>query len=281
MSGDREQWHLWESMITTWHPLRNSLLCGARVCYLIASSVAGLLGAISFSSSAWRLAARDHWISWPDKVHAENLAKVVNNSRFLILPQVHAAHLASHVLAMACRQVANDWESMYGIRPVLLETFVDPRQYRGICYQAAGWIHIGRTSGRGRQDTGDASQAKDAYCLPLQPDFRELLGGREPDLPEWPEEEFGQVDFGDWRLKKRLFQLAEIFYENPQANIPQACGSQAATKAAYRFFQHPAGKLQEPLTGHYVFGDVASYIEKQLTAVKDFDRIAPCHAKHD
>lgn len=52
-------------------------------------------------------------------------------------------------------------------------------------------------------------------------------------------------------LKNRLFRLADNFYENPQANIPQACGSRAATKAAYRFFQHHAMKLKEALTGHY------------------------------
>ncbi len=108
VNGNREQWQLWQSMVNTWHPLHNSLLCGARVCYLIQSETEGLLGALSFSSAAWRLSARDQWIGWSDQTRAQNLSKVVNNSRFLILPQVEVPHLASHVLAKACRQVVED-----------------------------------------------------------------------------------------------------------------------------------------------------------------------------
>jgi hypothetical protein len=251
VNGDRNQWQLWQSMVNTWHPLQNSNLCGARICYLIRCQAEGIIGAISFSSAAWRLQARDKWIGWTSQTRAENLAMVVNNSRFLILPQVHVPHLASHVLARACRQVAGDWEIMYGIRPVLLETFVDSRQYRGTCYRAAGWQCIGKTSGRGRQDTGDATQAKDIYCLPVQKNFRTLLGGQTPRSLSWTEKEFGQVNLGDKRLKKRLFRIAEDFYANPLASIPQACGSRSAAKAAYRFFQHPAVKLEETLSGHY------------------------------
>ncbi len=30
-----------------------------------------------------------------------------------------------------------------------------------------------------------------------------------------------------------------------------------------------------------IFRDVVSYLENKLAAVKDFDRIIPCHSKHD
>jgi len=251
VNGDPDQWQLWQSMVNTWHPLQNSNLCGARICYLIRCQAEGVIGAISFSSAGWRLRDRDKWIGWSNQTRAEKLSMVINNSRFLILPQVHVPHLASHVLGRACRQVAEDWKTMYGIQPVLVETFVDPRQYRGTCYRAAGWQYIGKTSGRGRQDTGNATLAKDIYCLPLQNNFRTLLGGQAPRPLNWTEEEFGQVDLGDKRLNKRLFRIAEDFYANPLASIPQACGSRSAAKAAYRFFQHPAVKLEETLSGHY------------------------------
>jgi len=251
VNGSREQWQLWQRMVNTWHPLHNSQLCGARVCYLIQSEAGGLLGALSFSSAAWRLGARDKWIGWSDRTRAQNLSGVVNNSRFLILPQVQVPHLASHVLAKACRQVVVDWEKLYGIRPVLMETFVDPRYYRGTCYLAAGWQYIGKTSGRGRQDTGDATGAKMIYCLPLQNDFRRHLGGKESKYQDWIEEEFDHLELGDKRLKKRLLRITRDFYANPLANIPQASGSRTAAKATYRFFQHPAVKLENTLPGHY------------------------------
>jgi hypothetical protein len=251
VNGNREGWRLWQRMVNTWHPLHNSRLCGARVCYLIRSETEGLLGAMSFSSAAWRLDARDKWVGWSDRIRAQNLTKVVNNSRFLILPQVHVPHLASHVLAKACRQVVADWERLYGIRPVLLETFVDPRHYRGTCYLAAGWQYIGKTSGRGRQDTGDATGVKTIFCLPLQDDFRRHLGGKAAEYQDWVEEEFDQLELCDKRLKQRLLRITRDFYANPLANIPQASGSRAAAKATYRFFQHPATKLENTLPGHY------------------------------
>ncbi len=127
-NGDREQTCLWRRIVNTCHPLKNSNLCGRQIRYLVESSNHGTIGALSFSSPAWRLAARDKWISWNDSSRPVQLDRIINNSRFLILPQV---------LAMACRQVVPDWKSMYGLDAVLLETFVDPRSYRGTSYRAA------------------------------------------------------------------------------------------------------------------------------------------------
>ena len=69
---------------------------------------------------------------------------------------------------------------LYGVQPVLLETFVDPNYYQGTCYRGANWQCIGKTKGRGRQGTGDLTKPKDIYCLPLYPDFRKFIGGKEP-----------------------------------------------------------------------------------------------------
>jgi hypothetical protein len=33
-----------------------------------------------------------------------------------------------------------DWAGRWGYAPVLMETFVDPRDYEGSCYKAANWI---------------------------------------------------------------------------------------------------------------------------------------------
>ena len=73
----------------------------------------------------------------------------VNNSRFLILPWLSIKGLASHVLSLASRVVVDDWEEAYGVRPVLLETFVERERYEGTCYLAANWAEVGVTSGPG------------------------------------------------------------------------------------------------------------------------------------
>lgn len=73
-----------------------------------------------------------------------------------------------------------DWGSQYGHRPLLLETLVDASRFRGTCYRAANWLHVGHTTGRGRMDRvhkahGDA--IKDIYLYPLVRDFRQQLCG--------------------------------------------------------------------------------------------------------
>lgn len=251
VNGNKERLDLWRRMMESFHPLTSGHLCGAQIRYLIETEHGGLVGGISFSSAAWRLAARDKWIGWSDTVRAERLGLVINNSRFLILPQVRVANLASRILGLACQKIADDWQAMYAVRPVLLETFVDSGQFRGTCYRAANWIAVGTTSGRGRQDRGDLTRPKDVYLLPLRADFREVLGGCEPRPLDWAETEFGRAELGDVRLQQRLYSLARTFYTNPQANIPEACGSKAAIKAAYRFFQHPAASMENTLAGHY------------------------------
>lgn len=251
VNGNKERISLWRRMMDSCHPLKASNLCGAQIRYLIQTSSGGLVGGLSFSSAAWHLSARDQWIGWPDEIRADRLAMVVNNSRFLILPQVKVPNLASRVLGLACQRIADDWEAIYAIRPVLLETFVDPEQFRGTCYRAANWIPVGSTTGRGRQDDGDLTRPKDVYLLPLRADFRDILGGQQPRHQDWAEVEFSRVALGDARLQQRLYMLARTFYNNPQANIPEACGSKAAIKATYRFFQHPAVSMGTTLAGHY------------------------------
>src|SRR5256886_13414568 len=82
----------------------------------------------------------------------QHLERVVANSRFLILPQVEVPHLASKVLGLATRRLASDWQQRYGYEPLLVETFVETRRFRGTSYRAANWVEVGQTEGRGRQD---------------------------------------------------------------------------------------------------------------------------------
>jgi hypothetical protein len=130
------------------HPLGDKPLCGAQLRYLF-SCPAGYLGAAAFQSASFALRARDRWIGWSEATRRGNLARVVANARFLILPQVKVPHLASHLLGQLARQLPQDWQARYGIRPLLLETFVHP-DHDGTCYKAAGWECIGASAGRPR-----------------------------------------------------------------------------------------------------------------------------------
>ena len=104
----------------------------------------------------------------------------MNNGRFLILPWVQVKGLASKILALSARQMPRAWESRYGHRPLLLETLVDAVRFRGTCYRATNWIHVGQTAGRGclhREHASHGRAIKDVYVYPLARDVRQHLRG--------------------------------------------------------------------------------------------------------
>ena len=144
---------LWNATIAAYHPLDYRKPFGAHQRYWIHSRAGGkvqVLGAMLFAAAARTVADREAWIGWTALERDRFRYRIVNNSRFLILPGVQIPHLASHVLALAARRIRTDWMERYGYAPVLLETFVTP-PHRGTCYRAANWRYIGETSGLGRE----------------------------------------------------------------------------------------------------------------------------------
>jgi hypothetical protein len=171
----------WRGYIDAYHPLGYKQVFGSRLSYFVTSDQ-GDLGCIQFSASAWALESRDKWIGWTLEDRKQRLHLIINNSRFLILPEVRVKNLASRVLSIAAKQVQLDWPDRFGYSPVLLETFVDSSMYRGTIYKAANWTFLGRSKGRGRMDRAhkNAATAKDVYVYPLHKDFAEVLCGRKP-----------------------------------------------------------------------------------------------------
>lgn len=145
---------LFRELIGRHHYLGYAVAYGAQLRYLVHATKPepAAVGCVQFSSPAWRMAARDAWVGWDDPTRRRNLQRVVANSRFLLLPWVHVANMASYVLSVAARKVGKDWPRRYGVEVFLAETLVDTRRYRGDCYRAANWIRLGETSGRGRMD---------------------------------------------------------------------------------------------------------------------------------
>jgi hypothetical protein len=151
-----EERRLFRELIGRYHRLGYAVPFGGHLQYLVSVSKPAptVVGCLQFSSAAWRMRARDAWIGWDDATRARQLQRVVNNSRFLLLPWVRIQNLASAALALALRRLPGDWQSRYGVAPLLVETLVDPAHYTGGCYRAANWLELGQTSGRGRDDRG-------------------------------------------------------------------------------------------------------------------------------
>jgi hypothetical protein len=260
-SASSKNSRIWNALLDSYHYLRSGPLCGAQLRYLIWSERFGPLGGLSFSASAWRVRCRDEFIGWSEDARRYTQQLVVNNSRLLIAPMVKVPDLASHVLSQCAKRLAEDWQERYSYRPVLVETFIERGRFTGTCYRAANWQYVGKTTGRGRQGTG--ATTKDVYLYPLCEDWKQRLCSL-PDgtistiaqtpqcePADWTEEEFGAAPLGDRRLVERLMQLGDSFFAKPTANIPQACATKAATKAAYRFFDNDRIGMDAILAPHY------------------------------
>jgi hypothetical protein len=175
-----EQRELFRELIGRYHYLGHAMPFGAHVRYLVSVSrpQPAVVGCVQFSSAAWRMAARDGWIGWAERMRRENLQHVVNQSRFLIVPWVRVKNLASTILSLSVRRMREDWRAEYAVDPWLAETLVDAARYRGGCYRAANWIWVGMTSGRGRMDRTHqrhGAQPKSVWVCPLTSDARARL----------------------------------------------------------------------------------------------------------
>lgn len=246
---------IWNELMIQEHPLHDARLVGRQFRYLIPSDH-GWLGGFGFGSAALFLAARDQWLGWSDAQRTAQLPRVLNMTRFLIRPGVRCPNLASHVLGLCARRIAADFERRYGLRPWLLESFVDTSAYAGTCYQAANWHLVGQTKGRGRNGAhGAGKSVKQVYLYPLVDDLHARLGvERFPwaaleahegmDGTGWAEQEFGACELGDRRLTRRLVKLVGAEAAQPGASHAQAAGADPhQLKACYRFLNNDSPEL--------------------------------------
>ena len=167
---------LWNEYIDRYHYLGYKKLPGNQLRYFVYSGdvIVALLG---FGAAAWKTAPRDKAIGWTPQQREHNLHLLVNNARFLILPWVQSKNLASKLLSLVAKQLPQDWQKRYKYKPVLFETFVEIPRFTGGCYKAANWIHVGTTTGRGRNDRYSKNKLpkKDIWLYPLDKQFKQKL----------------------------------------------------------------------------------------------------------
>jgi hypothetical protein len=265
-TNDDQLFRTWNELMLTEHPLKDCRLVGRQLRYLI-DSEHGWLGAIGFGSCALRLSVRDEWISWDASTRKSYQDRVINMTRFLIRPQVHCQNLASRVLSQCLQQVGTDFNARYGFEPWLLESFVDTEQHLGTSYQAANWLPIGTTAGRGRSaPTRPAKTRKAVYVYELARDWRSRMGLpalsekiKPVDLEEafhngnWVEAEFGNVDLGHKDREQRLVRIVTAKAQQPSAPYTECfAGNRHELKAYYRFIDSEAEEVNSEsiLHGH-------------------------------
>lgn len=174
----KEDIKLWNEYVDRYHYLNYKRPIGNHLRYFIVSRNQNqeILGCLLFSATAvWSLSCRDSWIGWEKKDRVKRLNLILNNSRFLIFPWVSVKFLASKVLSIISKQIADDWEEIHSYKPVLLETFVNPSKFKGTCYQAANWQYLGLTSGHNWIENNGKTSPKETYVYSLNDNFRAIL----------------------------------------------------------------------------------------------------------
>ncbi len=138
--------YIWNELIEKYHYLGSAKAMGPRLKYIIWYKDRPI-SAIGFNQAVYKLGVREKFLDWSNEEKEKYLKHILNNNRFLIVPWVKVKNLASHIMALTIRRLVNDWKSVYGNEPYILETFVDKKMYRGTCYKASNWRYIGDTRG--------------------------------------------------------------------------------------------------------------------------------------
>jgi len=202
-------------------------------------------------------------VGWCDRARVANLRRVVNNSRFLLLPGLRVANLARHVLAQVTARRAGDWVQAHGVRPALAYSHVDAA-HRGSCYAAAGWETAGQTAGV--HAGTDAAPA--VWMRPLEADRRPRLCHRPAGDPrgmtappparapaaakdgDWQALEFGRLSHPDGRIQQRIRAMAAHWETRPGEPVAVAFPTRKEQKAASRRLANPRVTMDDILESH-------------------------------
>lgn len=123
---------------------------GQRLYYAVTDAQGQWVALLLFCAASKHLKAREQWIGWSSEQARRRLKLVVNNSRFLVLPDRTVPNLATKALRLVLDRLSSDWQAHYGHPVLVVESFVDPQQFCGTVYTANGWEELGQTDGWGR-----------------------------------------------------------------------------------------------------------------------------------
>ena len=197
--GDDER-EVFDRTLEDKHYLANARLAGQTLRY-VGELDGQWVALLTFSAAALHLKSREQWIRWTPRQRARRLGLVVNNSRFLVLPErKRYPNLASRVLGLALRRLSDDWLTRWHHPVLVVESFVDETRARGTCYRACGFQAVGLTGGCRRASRDfyqEHGQPKQLYLRELRPGARALLRrGRLPAaLAEYEEKITGPCPF--------------------------------------------------------------------------------------
>lgn len=167
-----------QTLLAAHHCLGGVQAVGEQVHYAVSDAQGEWVAVLIFAAAALHLRPRDRWIGWSDEQRRRRLALVVNNVRFLLLPERTVPNLGSVVLSRILARLSDDWQVRYGHPVLVVETFVDPEQFQGTVYRASNWSELGLTKGNGRTSRDyyeNHDRPKRLFARELAPNARRSL----------------------------------------------------------------------------------------------------------
>jgi len=154
VSAGSSEARLFQFLLQRYHYLGHRNCVGENLKYLALAQDGRPLACLLFGSAAWKCAARDRWIGWTAPQRRRHLGRVT-------------------------ARLSADWQQKYGHPIYLVESFVQEPRFAGLCYQAAGWVRVGVTTGRTRNDDGlkPGVAPKALYLKALRADAPRRLTG--------------------------------------------------------------------------------------------------------
>ena len=247
-----------DALLETQHSLHSARVGGQSIRY-VAEVDGQWVALLVFSGAAPHTKAREQAIRWTPRQRARRLCFVVNNSRFLVLPErMRYPNVASRALALCLKRLNADWQELWGHPVVLVESYVDESQYRGTCYKACGFKATGLTAGFGRSSRDyyeEHGQPKQLYLRELRPRAMGILRqGRLPaDLAEQEEKVSGPCPLRAAQLGS-LLEVFEQFKDKRRGHglrhrqpFVLACAAVAMLMGAggYQAFEDQCSKLTQ------------------------------------
>jgi hypothetical protein len=247
---------IWNRLIVREHPLGACPLVGTQLRYLVECDW-GIVAAAGVGPAAFHLQCRDQWIGWTSQARNQNRTQTIGLARFVLRPGLRRPNLASECYRLMLEQVAEDWHQRYGIKPVLVETYIDRTTHQGRSLSASNWRRLGQSQGRGRDDRHrqKAKSLKDVWVYELDPQARsrlqvqveELLAPRSVFAPpcsrDWVEEEMAGVDLGDARLNQRIGRMLRGRWQRPQQSFYRSFDTATESKGAYDLIENPRPEI--------------------------------------
>jgi hypothetical protein len=127
----KEELTRFNQLLDQHHYLKSPKPVGERLHYVVTDAQGQWLALLLFTAAAKHLKCREGWIGWTEEQREKRLPLVINNSRFLVLPDMTFPNLGTRSLRLVLERLSADWQARYGHPVLVVETFVDPEQFCG------------------------------------------------------------------------------------------------------------------------------------------------------